>query len=388
MARKPKTRSIYITKEPDWKTLKLITDKEEQRKAFRGCEYFARTEVSKTKGLPIVKKWIKDHTGWTPEEVKIILANPDWTFSSCISTIFVWHKLGYMPDSLWEHYEKRKNEEWIPRGKKHLAEKVVKLAEKKAKPVISIQDRMRDQVSELCAEFEFFVDQFVDGAKTLKEFDPYKMMMAYQPEIKGPHAKIIKEEFEAQTQEAILVKEWKDEDIKEGYGHFDAKMRKTFVQVFEKIETACDTIIQTKATTRKARKPKARSKESVIKKMKFQINDSELGIASIHPTEVVYANEIWVYNTKTRKVGVYHARNKDPRNMQRPGTGLMVKGTTIQDFDENLSVQKTLRKPKDQINNWTGKAKTKFAKAFEELTTTGIKMNGRMNDNTIILQAF
>ena len=33
-------------------------------------------------------------------------------------------------------------------------------------------------------------------------------------------------------------------------------------------------------------------------------------------------------------------------------------------------------------------AKTKFAKAFEELTTTGIKMNGRMNDNTIILQAF
>ena len=33
-------------------------------------------------------------------------------------------------------------------------------------------------------------------------------------------------------------------------------------------------------------------------------------------------------------------------------------------------------------------AKTKFSKAFDDLTTTGIKMNGRMNDNTIILQAF
>jgi len=47
-----------------------------------------------------------------------------------------------------------------------------------------------------------------------------------------------------------------------------------------------------------------------------------------------------------------------------------------------------LRKPKEQIANWTGNAKTKFSKSFDELTTTGIKMNGRLNDNTIILKAF
>ena len=129
-------------------------------------------------------------------------------------------------------------------------------------------------------------------------------------------------------------------------------------------------------------------KDSIIKKLKYQINDSELGIASIHPTDIVNANELWIYNTKTRKLGVYHAINKDPKNLARPGSGLMVKGTTIQDFDEETSLQKTLRKPKEQISNWTGKAKTKFAKSFEELTTTGIKMNGRINDNTIILKAF
>jgi hypothetical protein len=68
--------------------------------------------------------------------------------------------------------------------------------------------------------------------------------------------------------------------------------------------------------------------------------------------------------------------------------GLSVKGTTIQDFNEELSVQKTLRKPKEQISNWTGNAKTKFAKTFEELKTTPIKLNGRINDSTIILKAF
>ena len=41
MVRKKKTRSIYITKEPDWKALKVITDVEKQKKAFDDCEYFA-----------------------------------------------------------------------------------------------------------------------------------------------------------------------------------------------------------------------------------------------------------------------------------------------------------------------------------------------------------
>jgi len=387
MARKKTQRSIYVTTEPDWKTLKLVTDKEEQVNAFRSCEYFARTEVSKTKGLPIVKDWLKNHTGWTPEEVKIILANPDWTFSSCISTIFVWHKLGYMPDHLREHYEKRKNEEWLPRGKKALEEKVEKIEQKLAKPVISIQERMKEQVSDLCGNIEGFLDEMVDGSKTIKDFDPYKMMMSYQPEIKGPHAKIIKEEFAAQHAEALEVLEWKDEELKEAYSHFDAKMRKAFVQYYETINTACDTIIATKATTRKARKPKARSKEAIVKKLKYAVNFPELGLASLHPTDIVYANEVWIYNTKTRKIGVYRAKNIDPKNMQRPGTGIMVKGTTLQDYDEDTSIQKTLRKPAEMIKGFDA-GKMKCKKSFEELTTTPTKMNGRFNEHTIILRTF
>ena len=314
MARKKKARSIYVTKEPEWKTLKLLTDVNEQEEAFRGCEYFVRTEISKTKGLPTVKDWIKNQSGWSEQDIKIVLANPDWALSNAIIPCYTFHKLGYMPDSVVEHFEKRK-EEWIPRGEKFLAEKKEKAKAKISKPVISSQERMKQQVESLCAEFEFFIDELSDGTKNIKDFDTYKMMIVYQPEIKGPHAKIIKEDFEAQYREALEVVEWKDDQIKEAYSHFDIKMRKAFLQVFEKINNACDTIIQTKATTRRARKPKARSKETIIKKMKFQINDSDLGIASIHPTEVVNCNELWVYNTKTRKVGVYHALSKDPRGL-------------------------------------------------------------------------
>ena len=385
MARK-KQRSVYVTKEPEWKTLKLITEVEEQEATFRSCEYFVRTEISKTKGMPVVKDWIKNHSGWEKEDIKFILANPDWALSSSITPIYTWYKLTYMPAKVREHLERRR-EEWITRGRPLYKEKKEAAQQKKSKPVISIQDRMKEQIADLCAEFEYFIDQMIDGEKTVKQFDPYKMMISYQPEVKGPHAKLIKEDFEPQYAEAQEVKEWKDEDIKEAYAHMDAKMRKAFVEVFEKINTACDTIIQTKATTRKARKPKARSKETIVKKLKYAVNFPELGLASLHPTDIVYANEVWVYNTKTRKVGVYKAKNVDPRNMQRPGTGIMVKGTTLQDFDEESSVQKTLRKPPEMIKNFDG-GKLKCKKSFEELTTTPTKLNGRFNEHTIILRTF
>ena len=385
MARK-KQRSVYVTKEPEWKTLKLITEVEEQEATFRSCEYFVRTEISKTKGMPVVKDWIKNHSGWEKEDIKFILANPDWALGSSITPIYTWYKLTYMPAKVREHLERRR-EEWITRGRPLYKEKKEAAQQKKSKPVISIQDRMKDQIADLCAELEYFIDQMIDGEKTVKQFDPYKMMISYQPEIKGPHAKLIKEDFEPQYAEAQEVKEWKDEDIKEAYAHMDAKMRKAFVEVFEKINTACDTIIQTKATTRKARKPKARSKETIVKKLKYAVNFPELGLASLHPTDIVYANEVWVYNTKTRKVGVYKAKNIDPRNMQRAGTGIMVKGTTLQDFDEESSVQKTLRKPPEMIKNFDG-GKLKCKKSFEELTTTPTKLNGRFNEHTIILRTF
>jgi len=385
MARRKAVRSIYVTKEPEWKKIKLLTDPSEQEQAFKSCEYFVRTEIAKKKLVSASKKWIKENSGWTKEEIKIVNACPDWNFSSPGISLFIFDKIGYMPESIEKHYHEKRKDEWIIRGKKALAEKKVK-AEQSPKKVISIQERMKQQVETLCAEWEYQLDCFIEGKIVIKDFDPYKNMLVYQPEIKAAHAKIIKDDFQPQYQEALEVVEWQDEQLKESYNFMSAKQRKEFLSFFEKINTACDTIIETKKTTRKARKPRARSKESIVKKLKFQTNCPELGIASIHPTDVVHANEIWVYNTKTRKLGVYHAINKDPRGMGRDG--LMVKGTTIQDFDEDSSFQKTLRKPKEQIKNWTGSAKTKFAKAFDELTTTGIKMNGRINDNTIILQAF
>ncbi len=387
MARKKKQRTVYITKQPDWKTLRLITDPIQQEKAFDSCDYFVHSEISSKDMVSAYRKWVKEASGWPPEEIKIILKNPDWRFTSSAKYAWTWQKLGYMPERLAEFYNKKK-EGYIELGKTVVEEQQEK--KQKAKPRISIQERMLEQITDLCGEWDDMLDTFIEKEKfDLKKFNPEKDMKVYGGGlIKPAHAKMVKEQYESIHEEAIENLAGTCEQLKEAYSFMDKKMKKDYVAFFDKINAACDAIILTGKANRKQRKPRARSKESIIKKMKFQVSDGVLGIASISPTDVVYANELWVYNTKTRKVGVYHAMNKDPRGLGRPGAGLMVKGTTIQEFDVERSVQKTLRKPAEQINNWTGNAKTKFAKTFEEVKTTPTKLNGRMNDTTIILKAF
>lgn len=68
--------------------------------------------------------------------------------------------------------------------------------------------------------------------------------------------------------------------------------------------------------------------------------------------------------------------------------GLTVKGTSIRDFSETSSWQKTLRKPAEQLKLFTGNAKTKYQSAFDDIKATEIKLNGRLNEHIIILKAF
>ena len=122
--------------------------------------------------------------------------------------------------------------------------------------------------------------------------------------IKPNHAKLIKENFSTIHEEAKESLAGTCDQLNEAYNFMNKKMKQDYVAFFEKIMNACDAIILTGKANRKQRKPRARSKESIIKKLKFQVSDGALGIASISSQTSSMPNEVWVYNTKTRKVGV------------------------------------------------------------------------------------
>jgi hypothetical protein len=65
---------------------------------------------------------------------------------------------------------------------------------------------------------------------------------------------------------------------------------------------------------------------------------------------------------------------------------LGVKGTSITGFDEHKSVQKTLRKPEEQLKEFKGAGKVALRKFLEDIKAVDIKLNGRLNEDTILLK--
>ena len=378
MAKRKTKASSYLIKEPNWKELALLTSEQDREKAYQECHYFVHQEIQSKNLQNHMKDWIKLSSGWDKKDIKNILSIPDGYFSTSGKYAFICKKLGWMPEGILTYINETKKSEWLARAKKVIEVKEEKQANKR---VISIQDRMREQVSSLCGEWENKLDTFVDAEEfNIKQFDPYNDMRAHSPLVKPAHAKIIKDMFADEYAEAQELVAWDDPDLKEAYSHFDAKMRKGFLAFFEKINSACDTLIETGKAQRKPRKPKAISREKLVSKLKYKINDSDLGIGSINPVEIIDASEVWVFNTKNRKLGVYKKATTS--------LGLTVKGTSIKDFSDTSSWQKTLRKPAEQLKAFKGTAKTKFQSEFDNIKATEVKLNGRMNEHILILKAF
>ena len=125
---------------------------------------------------------------------------------------------------------------------------------------------------------------------------------------------------------------------------------------------------------------------SLVEKLKYCLKNDRFQVASVAPENIIGANELWVFNVKYRKLGKYIAKNIDSTGQNREGAGLSVKGASIIGFDPVTSIQKTLRKPTEQLKDFKTAGKVKLRKFLENIETTDSILNGRCNNDTILLK--
>jgi hypothetical protein len=65
---------------------------------------------------------------------------------------------------------------------------------------------------------------------------------------------------------------------------------------------------------------------------------------------------------------------------------LSVKGTSITGFDENKSICKTVRKPEEKLKEFKAAGKVQLRKFLDDINATDTKMNGRINEETVLLK--
>jgi hypothetical protein len=242
-------------------------------------------------------------------------------------------------------------------------------------PVITIQDRIREKVSECVGELEGQIDELVITAFKAN-VSPYAIM--HTLDIKGIHANRVIDAFKIKRQEFDGVMNTDDKEVKEGYSNFKKTELKKLVAYCDQAIMDGLKIAGAATKSRKPRKRKEKTPDQLVANMKLCVEFAELNIKSVKPREIIGAMALWVYNTKTRKLGCYHAEDAG---------GFSVKGTSLTNFNETKSVQKKLRKPEVTLPEVLNGGKIYLRNAMENIRAVESALTGRINDDTILVRA-
>lgn len=350
--------------------------------------------------LPEVWTWMKDN-GYSIADIKAAKAATGWHGISVNVSISCKLLHTGCPDLCpaekehWEglpgtsgelkpltEYIRRAVDKAIEVGATKVVEEKKEEKKKKNVYVPSIQERMREVAYEMADPIDEIIDAYMTDPNG---FDPasYKIAALLRgKEAKAAHARLIKtlyvKDLEEYTQ---LVSADCPKDLMEGYASYGKKNIKKMYDFLTQVVGACDQIAGEAKVLRKPRKIKVKSPEEHVKKIKFKATDDRYAIASIPPANIIGAKAVVVFNTKTRKIGMYVA--------EETSQVLGVKGTAIVGFDLKKSVQKTLRKPDTQIKDFKAIGTLKRTDVWlNDIKTTSTALNGRMNADIMILKAY
>jgi hypothetical protein len=242
----------------------------------------------------------------------------------------------------------------------------------KTKP--NIQDRIKEKSSMCIGELEGMVDEFYLSDFS-KEMSPIALMQ--NMEIKSVHSRFIVDWAKRKRGEFDTVLNTDDKEVKEAYSNFKKIGLKRMISFFDQVILDCGKINTTSAVTRKPRKRKVKTPQELVTKVVICNEFEELKLKSVAPTEIIGASQLWVYNTKNKKLGVYNAEDAG---------GFSAKGTTITNFSEEKSTQKTLRKPADVLPEVLKGGKVFLRNVLTNIRAVESKLNGRLNKDIILLR--
>ena len=371
---------------PVWSASESMTADQFLRHFHQAMTYY-RLEFSAKDLKPAVIKWMTANE-YEKETIAAFKKTKDNRCNTTMGGIASCLLRG-MPDVRADFNQGRSTAAWLASaiddvleaGKADIDEEAEKAkeADKPTTGQLTIQERVRDAAYAMTDELEDAVESFQTDPES---FDPkaFKVLNLLKGrQVKAAHARIIKTLYARDLAELEeLASGEADEQLREGYAHLSRKQVKNLIAFYQEIHAACDMLAQEAKVNRAPRAKKSVPKEKLIAKLKYKKTDEPLKLVSVNPTDILGASELWVYNTKTRKLGKYVADS-----IQGP---LSVKGTSIIGFDEHQSVCKTLRKPDEKLKEFKAASKVQLRKFLDSINATDTKMNGRLNEETILLR--
>lgn len=232
------------------------------------------------------------------------------------------------------------------------------------------------------------VKNFNNSDQLLSEIDTeIDAVIADEIEIKPIRIKLLINELNLKKDDFVYIKEYltkqkkyydevlnDDGDLHESYSHVSKKTIKRIIKFIDEVHGMCGV-----SKILRERKVKEKSPALMTKSFQYLPKDIDLNVTSIPPEKIINASEVWIYDTDKRKLGKYKANDGDK---------LTIKGTTILNWDYELSSQKTVRKPSEIINKFVTDKKSELDKLFNSIKSVNMEVKGRTNKSVLILRVF
>lgn len=325
-------------------------------------------------------KWVLDYLKFVNADaatIRAYKAAEDWRTSVTVGSYAKMIMEGAPIDDKDSAWLENKIAEIVDAGRQNLSEKKSGGTAVAKTPA----DILKENTSDFIAELEEMLDNLPDNPKQYAEFSLYEKMKAEETPYNT--AKAVNEYYAPLEAELSDVISKKDKELVEAYSHIGVRIRRDLYNFVKKLVDESEMYMTGKKAQRKPRKARAKkvaSREKMVSKVNYRKEEPSLKIVSVHPEKIIGSSIAFLYNVKYRTLTVLQSNE---------ATGLQIRGTTVENFDESKSFKKTIRKPEEFLPklNTIG-TKLKAIKAIDGLTTRKSESTGRIGNDTIILRVF
>lgn len=247
---------------------------------------------------------------------------------------------------------------------------------KSARP--SIQDHLKEKVSECAGELEGMFDEFVaSGARMTVDFKPVSVMrgMNIAPQMIG----VLRDIWQRKLSEYEAVQQAKDSQLIEGY-RFNKVQLRNVIKFCETVIDDCGAYVQIKKVERKPRKVKPVTPEKRAAKFKVCTQMPELKLTGLPAAQLVDKAEAWLFDTKKRKL-IHLVADEYAK-------AFTVKNNSVIGFSTVDTQQKTVRKPAETLKALMAAGKPAARKLFKDIKATETAWNARGTENLLILRVW
>jgi hypothetical protein len=247
---------------------------------------------------------------------------------------------------------------------------------KKKSRTTSPLDKIKDKVNK---EIIILLEEMLDTWATTKTGSASCNMTALLRDTKTPAlgCKTIADWINRHLSEFSGAFNKVDPQLVEGYSHFPRPELRKIVKTLETMLADVLVHAKIKNSNRKPRQKKVKDATKQVSRLKYQMHSADWNIDSVSPSRLPTAQCVLLFNTKIRALSVYYASG---------AAGFEVKGTTLKGFDKGTSFSCTLRKPQDVLSTILSSRPKQLEKYLDTLKTKKKAVNGRINEQTIILK--